>query len=217
MIPCYVTMRDLLSWPKALCREIERLGLVPILCDHGSTYPPLLEWYSECDHEIRRYGNDGCYGFWNRGDHLRQSGWYVVTDCDLDLSGVPADCVEIAQRSFLANPTVAKVGVSLEILDIPPGVAAWDQVQAYEPGYWMRRTMDGHWDAGVGATFAIYHAGRAYPWGEPFYKAVRLDRPYTARHLPWYVTAETMDDEYAYYLERIDPSPVYSHWIKHHV
>lgn len=217
MIPCYVTMRDLVTWPRRLCTELERLGFRPVLRDHGSTYPPLLKWYEQCPYELGRLANEGCYGFWHRGEHRAQTTWYAVTDCDLDLSVVPDDFINVAQQAFEANSEVIKVGVSLEINDVPPESASWKCIQKYEPRYWTQRTADGHWFAGIGATLALYHPSRPYEWGRQFYQAVRLDRPYTARHLPWYLTPASLGEEYSYYLERIDRLPVFSNWIKRHV
>jgi hypothetical protein len=185
-----------------------------VLLDHDSTYPPLLAWYEDCPYEVQRLGNHGCYGFWRRRQHLLEVGWYAVTDCDLDLSGVPDDLLTVAQGSFQANPWAAKVGVSLEIADVPPESLARDCMAAYEPNYWQTRTDDGHWKAGVGATFALYHAERNELVDRDFYAAVRLDRPYTARHLPWYVIPGPVTEELDHYFSRCDGLPVYTNYIK---
>lgn len=215
MIPCYVTMRDLLTWPRAMCLDLVRLGFEPILCDHGSTYPPLLRWYGDCGYEVRRYDNAGCYGFFRRGDDAKQDGFFAVTDCDLDLSRVPDDFRAVAIASFRANPWANKVGVSLEIVDVPRDSLSWDTVQEFEPKYWTTRTPDNHWRADIGATLAIYDYQRSKIMPvDSFYRAVRLDRPYTARHLPWHLTEGNLPEEYQHYLDGCDHLPVFTNAIK---
>lgn len=222
MIPCYITIRDLHTWPAAMLPHIERFGLRPVLCDHGSTYGPCLHWLDACEAagiEVQHFGNDGCYGFWRRkaDRSIPDPGWYVVSDSDLDLAGIPDDVVTVMQRSFAANPWAYKVGVSLEIDDIPADIPTRPQTLAWETKYWRERSPDGHWIAGVGATLALYHRDRETVDSastKAFYRAVRLDRPYTARHLPWYVRPGAITGEHRYYLDRIDGLPVYSQQLR---
>lgn len=202
MIPCFLTVFNLLSWPRAMAAECERLGLEPIIFDNDSDYPPLLEWLDACPYPVIRAGhNSGCYGFWNLGLHEKQEGYYVVSDSDLDLSGVPDDAVSRLIEAFEANPDAVKAGLSLEIEDIPEGYPLRDKVFTWERPYW-RTPGKGPacWKAGVGATFALYHPGRSL--AREFYAGVRLDRPYTARHLPWYLDFAHPDEEQRYYFDR---------------
>ena len=105
-IPVYITCYNVLSWPRNLADQCARLGFDPILVDNASTYQPLLDWYAVCPYRVIRLNrNDGCYGFWARGEHARKAGYYVVTDCDLDLSGVPPD---VADRLVDVFETVSR-------------------------------------------------------------------------------------------------------------
>lgn len=177
--------------------------------DHGSTYRPLLDWYETNPCEVRRYDNDGPHGFFVRRDHLRERGPFVHTDCDLDLSRVPADAVDVMLRAYDANPWATKAGLSLEIEDIPDGLPWAGEVRGWESYFWRERTPDGNFVAPLDGTFALYDSGRRNP-ADDFYRAVRLDRPYTARHRPWYLTrGDASDPEIANYFGV--PS-AQSHW-----
>ena len=47
-IPVIINNRNLLTWPKAMVRDLskwEGIGDIYIV-DNGSTYEPLLEWYA---------------------------------------------------------------------------------------------------------------------------------------------------------------------------
>jgi hypothetical protein len=210
MYPCFITVFNQLTWPRRMIDDIIRFGLEPIIIDHGSTYPPLLEWYKsgDCKAQIVLTGrNFGCYGFWSSGRSKPVKDYYFVTDCDLDLSGVPSDAVNVMTQSLRANPTVSKVGLSLEINDVPADWPLYDALHKWEDQYWTKRTPDGHWDANVGATFAVYHPSHRFPTppSAEFYRAVRTDRPYTARHLPWYLNLDAVDEEFRYYMSKLSP------------
>jgi hypothetical protein len=201
---CYLTVFEQLTWPRVMAQECVRLGLDPILLDNGSTYGPLLEWLDDCPYTVIRVGhNAGCYGFWHAGRHLSLNSEYVVSDSDLDLSRVPADAVERLRDALARNTDVAKAGLSLEIEDLPETYPFRRDVWTWERPYWTHRRGDA-WLADVGATFAVYDPRRNELLGRSFYSAVRLDRPYTARHLPWYVDFDRLNDELRYYFSRCD-------------
>lgn len=207
-IPVYITCYNVLSWARNLAEQCERLGFEPVLIDNASTYPSLLEWYRDCPYRVIRLDqNEGCYGFWQRGEHARQDSYYVVTDCDLNLTGVPADLADRLVEVFERHPEVSKVGLSLEIDDLPEAFPLQEAVRNHESQFWRENVEPGVWRADVGARFAIYHPSRDV--SGRFYSALRLDRPYTARHLPWYLHRQNATDEHRYYFERVQ---TITHW-----
>lgn len=216
-IPVYLTAFNHLSTLRHMAKECERFDQPITIIDHGSTYPPLLEWYESCPYRVVMTGkNWGCYGFWSTKRHERETGYYIVSDSDLDLSGVPADAVEKLLAAFRANPWANKAGLSLEWEDIPDHNPHKYVVLAYERNYWYSRTRDGNWKAPVGATFALYNQ-RERPVQvitNEFYRAVRLDRPYVARHFPWYLDPTKLGEEDRYYFSRTDATSHYSEKIK---
>lgn len=206
-IPCFIIMRNLVTWPLAMVPHIERMGLTPVFWDQESTYGPLLEFYSQSKYEIHRRENLHSDGVFGRVLRLTD-GWFVITDPDLDISGVPSDFLLVAQDMFGRETWARKVGLSLETDNIPINSLSRDKIANREHDRWKADLHGGHSTANIGSTFALYHTTMRYG---NYYRAVRLARPYTARHLPWYFTKnEDIDDEYMYYLETLDASAVYS-------
>ena len=52
------------------------------------------------------------------------------------------------------------------------------------------------YEAGVDTTFALYKPFTDYYMLHP---SIRTGRPYTAKHLPWYIDSSKIDKEEAYY------------------
>jgi hypothetical protein len=217
---CFLTVYEQLTWPRAMAEQCVRLGLEPVILDNASTYPPLLEWLEHCPYEVIRVGsNAGCYGFFHAHRHLEQTEPYILSDSDLDLTGVPDDCVQRLIFALAKNPSVCKAGLSLEIGDLPPNALFRSEILKAESKFWVWRAPGGAWHAQIGATFALYDPARnhiltddIYQGG--FYSAVRLDRPYTARHLPWYLNESNLSEELLYYFSRCDNVAFYGSKIK---
>lgn len=195
-IPIWINNRNRLTTTRAMVAYCENLpGAMPIIFDNASVYPPLIEWYYGYQKiVIRSQTNRGPWAVWE--SHKRPwlaSDYYVVTDSDLDLSGVPFDVLDKMRECLDRHPNLIKVGLSLEINDLPSGLIA-DYAKQWEGDYWTRQPEPGWWDAPVDTTFAMYRAGWhcASSCTSP---AWRMDRPYTARHIPWY---RVMDDEERY-------------------
>jgi hypothetical protein len=216
-IPVVINNRNLLTWPKAMVADLRRMGIESIvIVDNSSTYEPLLDWYATSGLEVVRLTeNLGHHAPWDSGEVTRMqskspSGRYIVTDPDLDLSGVPSDCIEkLLECHRVYGDDIHKVGLSLELSDLPDNAYARG-VRNWESQYWeapkgVISYMDTElphkaYMAAIDTTFAMYRSGSMivpFPRGQ-----IRLDRPYTARHVPWYLTKETIDDEYRYYIER---------------
>lgn len=208
---CFITTFNHRSWPEAMLVDVRRLGMEPVLFDNGSNWPPMVEWLSSVDCEvIRLNGNHGCYGFFNLGVHKDQRQPFVQTDGDLDLSGVPSDAIERLRKALDLNPDVGKAGLSLEWLDLPDRYSLKGKAIAFESQHWSERRPGDCFRAGVGATFALYDPSRFDILDRDFYAAVRLDRPYTARHRPWYIDLDRLDDETAYFLDHCIGPAYYS-------
>jgi hypothetical protein len=182
-------------------------GAVPIIIDNDSTYPPLLEWYESCGVEvIRLQENRGSQAAWNLpGDLARGDRYYVVTDSDLDLSNVPADVLLHLQSGLVQYPTRMKAGLSLEIADLPPVSDLSVKVAAWERKFWQRRMNSQWWDGAIDTTFAMYRSGTGWGSTDPW-TAIRADRPYTARHIPWYAPT---DEEELYYKQHANPDSTF--------
>lgn len=195
--PVIINNFNLLSWPQAMADRIARIpDTRVIILDNASTYPPLLEYYERSPHEIIRLRtNRGHLAAWKTGLVGRlDSEFYAVTDPDLDLAGIPDDFLDVLRRGLVQYNAI-KCGLSLEIRDLPEGFPLRQDVALWEGQYWAHRAGAGFFHAAVDTTFAVYKKGASGSSVQ-----LRADRPYTARHLPWYVTPESIDDEYRYYL-----------------
>ena len=205
-IPCFIIACNLLTWLKDACDQAVRLQLRPVIFDQASTYKPLLYWYeTDCPYQIIQAGyNGGPHGFWISGLAQEQTGPFVLTDPDLDLSSVPDDAVLRLQEALGAFPEVRKAALSLEINDLPPNCPDLGVILGWERQYWepaKLQTRDGvsAYVSRTDSTFALYHPER---FELDYYTAVRLPRPYTARHRPWYLLPGQWDEEYKFYLQQ---------------
>lgn len=164
--------------------------------DNASTYPPLLDWYADGAggaEVVRRDENRGPLAAFQ---HVRNDDFFVVTDCDLDVSAVPRDACIRLREALERDAILKKAGLSLEIDDLPAG-AEFDRMREWEAKYWQTAHSSGFWSADIDTTFAVYRPRSM--WGG-YGPAVRADRPYTARHLPWYWDPAALTDEQQYYL-----------------
>lgn len=205
-VPVYVVTYNRITTTKKLCEQISQLrNADPIIIDNNSDWEPLLDWYASCGYEvIRLRENKGHHSAWTSGvvqaDNARL---YVVTDCDLDIEGVPADVLEVLEQPFLwHNTSLVKSGLSLRIDDLPE----WQtDVIAWESRFWKKPiTGDPRfYDAMIDTTFAMYQqstppavAMRVRPGN-----SVRSAPPYVARHMPWYLDGDDLDPENYHYFE----------------
>lgn len=213
MIPVYIVVRDLVDAPRRMVEQVHELrdGL-PIVIDCASTNPKCIEWMNSLSSPVYHTQNYGVHAPWDGGfildkfHHAKRFGssYYVVTDGDLDLSGVPNDVLTRMRGILNERGDVHKVGLSIEIRDIPDGPDK-ESILGFENKYWINRD-DAGWKADCDSAFCMYRAGDSWRG----YECIRLDRPYTARHVPWYWNIDNLPDDAKWYIEHIDPQ--YSTW-----
>ncbi len=210
MTPVFVNVFNRLTTTRTLCEQIAKLdGAEVVIIDNDSTWEPLLEWYEDCPFEVVRLReNLGHHAPWNCGAvNQDPAPFYCVTDCDLDIAGVPADALEVLQRPFsMPGMDVVKCGLSLRIDDLP----AWQQsVKTWEQRWWRRPVAGGaYYAAAVDTTFAMYQRGTDQDIATSVagVTALRAAMPYTARHVPWYLDGENLDAENANYFATANAS-----------
>lgn len=203
--PVFIVCRDrvtplaaLLDWLASVnnCDEV-------YLIDQASTYPPLLAFYDDTPHTVIRTGNIGHRVGWLSGIlRERVAGRrFIYTDPDvLPVEDCPPDALERMADLLRRRPDVPKCGFSIKIDDLAPWIA--DRSIAWEERYWRNwHEAEQAYYAPIDTTFAMYNPQHAKRFRYPAY---RLPPPYSIRHLPWYVTPETMDAEERYYVEHAD-------------
>lgn len=121
---------------------------------------------------------------------------FIITDPDLDMSGVPSDFLQLMNEGLNRYPWAAKCGLSLEINDLPEGKER-EYVHRVESVFWDKPLDDLFFDADTDTTFALYRETTR----EHTHRAIRTNRPYTARHYSWYYTEFNLipEDEQHYY------------------
>lgn len=195
----------------------DRLSQIPqariIIVDNASTYEPLLEWYKTCPYAIYRCReNLGQNAAWKSGVVWDWKGgdYYVVSDPDLDLSGVPLDMLDYLEEAYVRWPTVQKAGLSLQIDDLPDHFPQKAEVQKWEAQFWRERLDPQFYHAPVGHTFALYNRQRpCVSWLQPMC-SVRAAQPYTARHQPWYLDSSNLPEEFLQYAKKSRDK--HTHW-----
>jgi hypothetical protein len=189
-----------LTLPKNMARWLFERGCEPIFIDNHSDYPPLLEYYDKCPFSViylkQNYGHKV---FWDCELYkiLKSNERYILTDPDLDLMGIPDDFLKVLNEGLNKYPRFNKCGFSLEIDDLPP-TPEGDLIRTkVEPRYWRKALDPLYFNAPIDTTFALYREGA----NSYFHPALRTNRPYTAKHLPWYYyhLSELSEDEQYYY------------------
>lgn len=198
----YITTRKLTEW----CLSLPDVSVH--LVDNASTYPLLLEWYKVTSARVHYLGaNLGPTGVFKPIGKYVRNGNYVISDCDIDPTGVPRDTVERMNRILAANPRIRKVGLAMRIADLPDNSLS-DRVCETEAKYWNRcETIDGVscYHAAIDTTFCMLRFGEPHCY-EP---ALRMAGEYTARHEPWYYTPENLPEDEAYYLKHASMHALY--------
>lgn len=196
-------MFNRLTWPKALCERLSDEGCEVILIDNGSVYPPLLEWYKICPYKIHYLPNHyGHRSLWQSNiiDQYKDE-YYLVTDHDLDLSGVPEGFIDILLEGLKLD--VVKSGLSLRIDDLPDN-GYTKQVAEWEKKFWETEKTGMFYYSDVDTTLAVYARERVpLDDSDKFFRAVRADKPYEARHMPWYNTPENITKEEEFYMDNV--------------
>ena len=214
-IPVYINVRNRVTTTRALADQVAAIpNALPILVDNASDYQPLLNWYATCPYEVVHLGeNVGHHAPWLRvippaGGFVRKYGsaYYVVTDCDLDISECPQDVLCVLREPFGWARGMIKSGLSLMIDDLPEWQSS---VRGWESRWWKKPLADGRfYDALIDTTFAMYdcRTPRKTAMTVVGVPAARSAPPYQARHMPWYLDGDNLDDENRHYFATANAS-----------
>lgn len=196
---CLVVTRDRLSHTMRCVAELARHELDIRIVDHGSTWPPMLDWLASCPYPVTARGDLPPRALWD---------WpglpdppYLVTDPDV-LLDCPDDWLDRLLAEAREHPEMMKVGVGLRLDDLPDTDLA-ARVKAWEAPFWSSPLCPRAYRAPVDTTLALYRTR-----GFALAPAARLAAPYLARHLPWYGESDLA--EAAHYRRRLLPGS--SHW-----
>lgn len=178
-----------------------------IIVDNLSTYPPLLDYYKNINHPLVQvvYLN---FNSWRKGAEylgekkLTEFKKYIITDSDLlPFSDTPKDLVSHISNLMDKYPNYNHIGTSLEINDLPDKNPMKSKVVHFESDYWAPKAEmlnDEVYVAKIDSTFAMYRRNSKVLITHP---ALRTCRPYTLKHIDWYLAPEDFSEEYIYYLK----------------
>lgn len=198
-----IIMYNRLVLPSKMADFLSGCNIEPVFIDNNSDYPPLLEFYEKTPHQVIKLDkNFGHRVIWDAGilDRLGIKENHIITDPDLDLTGIPKDFLQVLEEGLLRYPQFDQCGFSLETNDLPH-TKSGDEVRAWESGYWKKPLDSMYFEAPIDTTFALCKAREWVFWG------VRTNRPYIARHVPWYYTdLNLLPEDEQYYFKTANSS-----------
>lgn len=221
----FVIARDRVTYTARCVTALHRAGLSVVIVDHGSTWPPMVDWLDHMEHH-----EDPRYSVWRDVNRHPRDLWrpggpinalvevgerYIVTDCDVvPDEGCPTDWRQIMAAYLNYFPHVRKVGLGLRTDDLPEHFEHRAAVREWEARFQYPGAAPVIYNPGaravwadVDTTFAMY---QGYDPAKPFRlgPTLRLGAPYVARHLPWYENSGSLTPEQRYYREHA----VHGHW-----
>jgi len=187
-----------------------------VILDNGSTYQPLLDWYSTLNTDqvyfcksnygpealdcVRHYEPE----FQEKYNHIVLNQYHVYTDSDVvPVDEVPDsfidDMIELCKKY-----EIPKLGLSLKIDDIPDHFILKDRIIKHESSFFEREYIIDEkcqlFKAPVDTTFAVNSPGLPCGYSDFAYRAAGN---YFARHTPWYYDSSNLPDDEKYYLQHI--------------
>lgn len=230
MIPIFIITYDRLRVLKESIQSYHDCIKTPfeiVVVDFGSTYGPTIEYLKNLEQEkVKVYWKDrihhkdglnsisGIVQDYFR-DHLASN--YVVTDPDIALDNVEGDVLEVYANLLKNLPKITVVGPMLRIDDIPDHYPKKQKLisKSLHVDFHSRPVSTIKYDdkiiryifALIDTTFAMNRAGT--PWRR-WRQGVRVLRPYSARHLDWYLDPNDLTPDQTHYKENASRRIV--HW-----
>lgn len=196
-----INNRDRLITTKKLVEDLlERDTNRITIIDNGSTYPPLLEWYNKIASsiDIRKNENEGYLALFSTGliNEIKEE-WCFYTDSDIQLNvKMPKNYQEI-MLEYAIKLDSKKIGLALDISDIPDYYALKEQVLRNEGGWWLNQVEPNVYKADTDTTFSLIKKVDQY-------QSYRISGDFTSKHIPWYFDLNNLPEDEKYYLDHYD-------------
>lgn len=210
-IPIIINNFNRLDNMKDLIAGLESRGYFNIyIIDNNSTYPPLLEYYTNCKYPVFRLDtNVGNDALWRTeiGKKFFDN-YFVYTDSDVVLlNECPDDFMKVFMDVMKKHKLAQKVGFSLKLDDIPDCNTLKKSILDYEGVYYKYYDENENlYRAPIATTFALYRPRGKRKHANNYIENYRTGHPYMARHMPWYHDSLNPDAEEKYYLEHLHHS-----------
>lgn len=188
-----------------------------LIVDNLSTYPPLLDYYKNIDHPLVQviYLN---FNSWRKGveyiGRKKLPGFkkYIITDSDLlPYHNTPKNIVGHLSMLLDQYPEYNHIGSSLEIDDLPDYNPLKETIIRHESIFWppLAKCLNNEvYVAKIDTTFAMYRNSSTPLDTEP---ALRAVRPYTLKHVDWYLNPKNHTQEFKYYLRSCKSFATWAH------
>ena len=212
-LKAFIIFRDRVTYGQRCVTALLKAGLDVVVADHGSTWPPALDWLDDLQQDgiavLRRGGGHHPRDLWT-WEPFREAcgdGRYIVTDPDVVPSeDCPADWPDVLGEA-LDRTGRPKAGLGLRLDRIPEHYQRREQVLSWEAQFWDNPVDGGLFDAIIDTTLALYRPLTESPVVRG--DAVRTGPPYVADHLAWYEDLEDLTPELRHYHEHADPGISY--------
>lgn len=215
-VPILICTRDLVTWTRQLaerCLSLDGVGDIFVI-DNDSQFPPMVDWLETAKDVtvVRLTENRGPQAPYTLlRELISDQPRYVTTDCDLDLSGVPDNLLQVLAHKLDKLPDIAKAGPALRIDDVSLESKIGRLAHIREAPGWQHYHLDEGlvwYHADIGNTFALHNRQMPCTCYGP---SLRVAGKYTGRHHPWYPIPAEVSEEFQFYLNRADsPGPVYT-------
>lgn len=209
-IPVIIINYNQLYFLKKNVDRLLQLGFINvIIIDNKSDYPDLIEYY-ETENRVTIFKMQENLGhmvlYNNKAKQIFNEyckGFYFLTDADIILNeNMPMNFRSIMINELKAKHRfITKVGVALDISNIPDYYALKQKVLKWERKFWANEYKKNFYFAEIDTTFALYKPGFKPGRFTGFAKGIRLGGPYTAMHGGWYLGKGILEKEREYYFK----------------
>ncbi|HWB34990.1 MAG TPA: hypothetical protein VHA75_03095 [Rugosimonospora sp.] len=210
MTVAVVILRDRATYAQQCVSALHRAGLDIVVFDHGSTWPPALDWLDSCGLPVARSGNAHPRDVWESGRLAPYVGSERFVLTDPDVIAPDTDWLPRLHDLLDRYPTRVKAGLALRLDDLPGCNRDTVKVRAWEHQWWQTEVEPGVYDALVDTTLALYRPLSELPRTFLLGPALRLADVHSARHLTWYEDTINPGEEITYYRTHVTPGV--SHW-----
>lgn len=207
-IKAFIINYNRVTLPSKMADYLVECDITPIFIDNNSNYPPLIEYYKNCNYRVIRMDkNYGHSVIWDNNilEKMNINDEFIITDPDLEISEIPKDFLNVLRSGLDKYPYYKKCGFSLRTSDIP-NTKQKEFILRSENVFWRKPIDDQFFIADIDTTFALYRTKKKT------LTALRTNEPYSAKHIPWYYEDinKLPEDEY-YYFNTIQTYTYYSH------
>lgn len=214
IIPVFNTPSYLLS----MINQLEDRGWTNlIVCDNGSTYPPMLDLLDQLSnkYDVVLWGKNMGPRVYTEDKDIcsRMPKYFILTDPDLLFNeSMPPNAIDKMKR-IVDMYEVSKVGLAIDI-DTPEERSRFfnaNQVDLWERNYWSMKLdrykeKDDLYAAPIDTTFSLYNRDKFLSEIDHVpgkmtcnTSAIRVAGRFTCRHMGWWAEQPLTDDEYEFY------------------